>query len=99
MHFSETEENSSDDELGFVRLEFVLGLSLIRGIYLDLVVELSSFKEFEDDVKGVIRLENLVELHVILVIELSHYLDFLNQTLLSFVLAVSCFLRECLDGI
>ena len=54
MHFSETEENSSDDELGFVRLEFVLGLSLIRGIYLDLVVELSSFKEFEDDVKGVI---------------------------------------------
>ena len=67
--------------------------------YLDFVVELSSLEEFEDDVEGVFGLEDFVESHGVLVVEVPHDFDFLDQALLSLVLAVGSFLREGLDSV
>jgi hypothetical protein len=77
-------------------LAYLLGLEFVLG--LDLVVELSTLKQFHHDIEGVVRLEDFMELHAAAVIECPHYFYFLYEALLSLVLTVSCFLREGLDG-
>ena len=67
--------------------------------YLDFVIELTSLEKFEDDVKGVFRFEDFVESHTVLVVEVSHDFNFLDEALLSLVLTVGGFLGECLDSI
>jgi hypothetical protein len=60
---------------------------------------LTSLEEFEDDVQRVFGLEDFVESHGVLMVEVSHDFDFLDQALLSFILTVGGFLGECFDSI
>lgn len=91
VHFFESVQNRNDDLFYLMRLEFVLGL--------DLVIELTSFQEFHNDVERVIRLIDFEELHAVFVIEVSHYLYLLNEALLSLLLTVGGLFGEGLDGI
>jgi len=91
VHFPQAQKNASDDELGLVGFEFVLGL--------DFVVELTALQQLENDVERVLTLEDLMEPHGVLVVQVPHDFDFLDQALLPLVLAVGGLLGECLDGI
>jgi hypothetical protein len=66
---------------------------------LDFVVELSSFQQLYDYVKGVFRFEDLVKLHAEAMVEITHNFNFFDQTLLPFILAVRRFLRKGFDSI
>jgi len=50
VHFFEALKNAVDDCPGLIGFEFVFGLYL--------VIELSSFKQLNNNVKGVLRLED-----------------------------------------
>ena len=52
-------------------------------------MEWSALNELKDKIEGVLWLENFVKFHGILVIKLSHDLNFLYETLLSILLTVS----------
>jgi len=88
VHFLEAEQDGVHDDPGLLGLELVLGL--------DLVVELPALQQFNHDVKGVLRLEHLMKFHTVLLVQSSHDLNFFDQALFAFVLAVGCFLRKCL---
>jgi hypothetical protein len=74
----------------FISFEFVLALHF--------VVELTSFQEFHHDVKGVLRLENLMKFHAEFVVQTAHDFDLFNKAFLAFVLAISRFFRKGLHS-
>ena len=63
--------------------------------YLDPIVELPSSDQFEDDIEGILRLEDFWECQVEGRLELSHDFDFLDQTLFSVLFTKGRLLREC----
>lgn len=91
VHFLQTLKDRVDDQFALMSLEFILRL--------DFVVELSSFQQLYDYVKGVFRFEDLVKLHAEAMVEITHNFNFFDQTLLPFILAVRRFLRKGFDSI
>ena len=86
VHFLEPQEYGMQDSSGLVRFEFVFGLHL--------VVKLPSFQQLHHDVQGILRFEDLVQLHAALVVQCSHYLNLLYQALFPLVFAVGCLFRK-----
>ena len=62
--------------------------------YLNLIVELSSWKKLKYNIKGILGFKNLFQFHEILVMELPHHLNFFYQALLSVLLTVGDFFWE-----
>lgn len=71
MHNFQPFQNALHNYLDFLGCEFMLGL--------DLVIELASFQKLHRDVNGVLTFIDLVEAHEVLMIELSHDLNLVDE--------------------
>lgn len=98
MHFFQSLQQSSNHVLNFFRLEFIFFLNITRS-YFYLIVKRSTVYQLKNEVKWVLRFVDLMELHCVLVIQLSHDLDFLDQALLSVLFAVCGLFRKGFDRI
>ncbi len=90
-HLFHAQQNSVNYCLDFIVFEFVLGFYF--------VMQTSSAQQFEYNVERVLWLENLEKSHVVWMTQVSHNLDFLYQTLLSFLFTVSGLFRKGFDSV
>lgn len=63
-------------------------------LVLYLVIQLTSLEQLYTNVNGVLRLEDFVKFHEVLVVDAAHDLDFVDQGLLAFFLAVCALFGE-----
>ncbi len=66
---------------------------------LDFIAKLPSFKQFNGNVNRILGLKDPKEFHEILLVELPHDVDFVNERLLTLVLTVGRLLRKGLHCI
>jgi hypothetical protein len=55
------------------------------------VIKLPSLQKFNDNIKWILRFKHFIQFHTISMIKASHYLNFFDQALFSFLFTVSSF--------
>lgn len=91
VHLPEPAQDPMHNDSDLLGLELVLGL--------DFVVQMASWQKLEDNVQGVLGLEDLVEFHGVIVVEAPHHLNLFDQALFTVFLTVSALFRECFNSI
>ena len=90
VHLFKSLKDCVDDHFSFLSFKFILCFYLI--------IELTTFQKLNYYVERILGLENLMELHTVLVVQSPHYFNLFNEAFFPLILTVSSFFGKSFDG-